>query len=86
MQVARLGLVLAVTGCLGASEGEPCGRDVSCVGPLVCVSTVVCAVGPCPGSCRAPCDDDQDCDPDRNCAAPDGWDPEGERFCMSAED
>jgi hypothetical protein len=76
-----LGLWLAAVGC-GAAEGEACGRDIGCAAGLTCVSTVLCYAGPCPGTCRAACEGDADCDESQLCDVPDGWDEDGARFCL----
>jgi hypothetical protein len=83
MRWLGLGLAGAI-GC-GAAEGEDCGRDVACSDGLTCVSTVLCTVGPCPGTCRAGCDEDEDCETPQICATPWGWDEDGDRFCLDED-
>jgi hypothetical protein len=66
-----------------SAEHEPCGgidADTRCTIGLECVSTVECAVGPCPGTCLAPCRTDDDCGPHEVCAVLAGW-SEDRRYC-----
>lgn len=64
-----------------STEHEPCGRDAVCARGLDCVSTVLCTIGPCPGTCLAACDDGADCGDGELCEAPDGWSAD-EAYCV----
>jgi hypothetical protein len=65
-----------------STEHEACGREASCATGLECVSTMLCTVGPCPGTCLAACEGSGDCGADEICAEPDGWD---QRYCLAPE-
>jgi hypothetical protein len=78
-------MLAACVGCQPlAQEHEPCGGvdGPICMDGLDCVSTMLCAVGPCPGTCLTPCAGSPDCDSDETCAAPEGWDEEAP-YCLA---
>lgn len=65
-----------------AQEHEGCGgaEGPVCAGELVCVSEMLCAIGPCPGECEAPCATDDDCDGGDTCEG-----DADERWCVTPD-